>query len=63
MRRGVRWIDGREFLLCGRESSREDAERAKKTLRDSWERVRIVKLNNWDFMLYVHGGRPTSRLS
>lgn len=52
--KGVRWFGGREFLLCGRKSDKEDAVSEKRALLHSWERVRIVKLNDWDYMLYVH---------
>lgn len=57
MTKGVRWIDGREFLLAGRKSDKEGAERERDALRHSWERVRIVKLSDWDYMLYVHGAK------
>lgn len=63
MTKGIRWIDGREFLLAGRKSRKEDAKQEAAALRASWAQVRIVKLNDWDYMLYVHGGTPTSRLS
>jgi len=52
--KGVRWIDGREYLLCGRESNKEHAQWHATALREQWERVRIVKLNDWDYLLYVH---------
>ena len=54
MTKGVRFIDGQEYLLCGRTSERDAAERQAKALKSSWSRVRIIKLNNWDFMIYVH---------
>jgi hypothetical protein len=57
MRRGVRWINGQEYLLCGRHGCKEFAEREAMYLRKSWLKVRIIKRHNWDFMLYVHGAR------
>lgn len=55
--KGVRWIDGREYLLCGRADSKEGAQSQARALRASWFSVRIVKLWEFDFMLYVHGRR------
>jgi hypothetical protein len=57
MQKGNRIINGREFLLCGRASSKESAEQHKRSLRDGWTLVRIVKMSDWDFMLYVHGAK------
>lgn len=57
MRRGVRWIQGREFLLAGRCSDKAKAVIERNALRNSWERVRIIKLWQYDFLLYVHGGK------
>jgi hypothetical protein len=53
--KGVRWIDGQEYLLCGRYNDKDSASRAAKINREDWERVRIIKLNDWDFLIYVHG--------
>lgn len=55
MSRGVRMIGGREYLLCGRVGSKEAATSAARSLRREWMRVRVVKLNDWDYMLYAHG--------
>ena len=52
---GVRWLGGREFLLCGRVSSRAAARFEQEHLRLEWDRVRMIKLSDFDFMLYVHG--------
>jgi hypothetical protein len=60
MTKGIRFIDGREYLLCGREFTKEKAKQEKAALLASWERVRIVKLSDWDFMLYVHGSKRAS---
>ena len=57
MPRGVRMIAGREFLLAGRTDSKERATADAKALRQEWERVRVIKLRDWDFMLYAHGRR------
>jgi hypothetical protein len=55
MSKGTRYIDGREYLLCGRYSSGEEARKAAKLARAEWMYVRTVKLNSLDFMIYVHG--------
>lgn len=53
--KGVRWIGGREFLLCGRESDKVRAQSVAKVLRGEYMIVRIVKIWECDYMLYVHG--------
>ena len=53
--KGVRFIGGREYLLAGRTVSRERAEIYRVALQSTWNSVRIVKLSDWDFVLYVHG--------
>ena len=50
-------IDGQEYLLCGRYTDKEQAARAKAALLHSWLKVRIIKLSNWDYLLYVHGSK------
>lgn len=55
MSKGTRYIDGQEFILCGRELSKENAQKVRKVLLERWAKVRIIKLADWDFMLYVHG--------
>lgn len=56
MAKGTRFIGGKEFLLAGREVSKFDAQVARiDLLRSDWERVRIIKLSDWDYMLYAHG--------
>lgn len=57
MTKGVRFIDGREYLLCGRAESKTAALEARKALLASWDKVRIVKVWDYDFMLYVHGAK------
>lgn len=59
MTRGVRWINGREFLLCGRYDDREKALEAKRVSLLYWDRARIVKLNPFEWFVYVHGQLPT----
>lgn len=54
MTKGVRFIGGREYLLAGRTTSRERAEQERTALQNTWQSVQIVKLCDWDFMLYVH---------
>lgn len=51
--KGVRWINGKEYLLAGRFSSRESAA----TEKDFWIEAKIIKLGMMDFALYQHGGR------
>lgn len=48
-------IDGKEFLLAGRTNSKESAKSEKAALLKSHAIVRIIKLNDWDFMIYIHG--------
>lgn len=55
MERGTRYIGGREYLLCGRVDSKEHAGSEAADLRKYWAHVRIIKLSDWDYMLYVHG--------
>lgn len=54
--RGIRFINGQEYMLCGRTSERDAAQREAKSLRSSWSKVRVIKISNWDYMIYVHGG-------
>lgn len=56
-------IGGQEYMLAGRETEKESAKQAATELRKSWAKVRVIKLCPVDFMLYVHGGTPTSRIS
>lgn len=56
--RGTRYINGREYLLCGRYSSKVAAQSAAESSRERWYQVRIIKVNQWDFMIYVHGAKP-----
>jgi hypothetical protein len=63
MQKGVRWIGGKEYMLAGRCDSKKRAKEQAAALRESWASVRIVKLWDYDFMLYVHGGTHTSRIS
>jgi hypothetical protein len=51
----VRFIDGREYLLAGRVSSKAAAQHEAEALRTRHASVRIIKLWAYDFMLYVHG--------
>jgi hypothetical protein len=55
--RGVRYIDGKVYLLCGRTADCDDAHRRAAQLKAEWNKVRIIKLNDWDYMLYVHGAK------
>lgn len=55
MQKGTRWINGQEYLLCGRVDSKERAVQQATALRTEWAKVRIIKLWEYDFMLYVHG--------
>ncbi len=53
--RGIRMIEGQEYLLCGRCSSKESAIREAEALRKTHIKVRIIKVWDCDYMLYVHG--------
>lgn len=55
MTKGVRWIRGQEYLLNGRYSDKTKAIEAAADLRKSWLKVRIIKLWDYDFLVYVHG--------
>jgi hypothetical protein len=50
-------IDGREYMLAGRVSDRGIAMDQRDELLKRWTLVRIIRLSDWDFMLYVHGAR------
>jgi hypothetical protein len=53
--RGIRYIDGQQYMLNGRYDSRERALCEAKEARQYWLKVRIIKVWEHDFMLYVHG--------
>lgn len=58
MQRGVRFIKGQEYLLAGRVTDRDKAKDQAKALEQRWYQVRVIRRNDFDFMLYVHGERP-----
>ena len=53
MRKGVRFINGIEYLLAGRFNSYDAAASEKKY----WVKSRVIKLGLMDYALYQHGGR------
>lgn len=55
MQAGIRMIDGKEYMLAGRTSDKERAQSEAQSLRRSWSSVRIIKIWEYDYMLYVHG--------
>ena len=54
---GIRWIDGQEYMLSGRYSDQQRAIDTAKYLRKSWLKVRVIKLWEFDFLIYVHGAK------
>ena len=57
MRKAVRWINGQEYLMCGRASSKDEAKKEAKALLKSWSKVVIVKYDDYDFAIFVHGSK------
>lgn len=57
--KGVRFISGREFLLCGRYSSRSRADYVADSLLREWELTRVRKTPHrfGDWSVWVHGKR------
>lgn len=54
--KGVRFIGGREYLLCGRYNFKHEAEEAKENMKDRYIDIKIVKMNRYfDYGIYVHG--------
>ena len=51
MTKGVRMINGKEYLLCGVFSSLESAQSDGK----NWMKARVIKLGFMKYALYVHG--------
>ena len=55
--KGIRMINGQEYMLNGRYSDKEQAQKAADELRYSWSKVRVIKLWECDYMIYVHGAK------
>lgn len=57
--KGVRFISGREFLLCGRYSSRGRADYVADSLLREWEQARVRKTPHrfGDWSAWVSGRR------
>jgi len=53
--KSIRWIDGREYLQAGRADSKEIANEEAAVLRKSWDRVRVIKNWDFDYVIFVHG--------
>ena len=62
MNKGVRFISGREFLLCGRYSSRGRADYVADSLLREWEQTRVRKTPHrfGDWSVWVHGRRSAA---
>ena len=54
MTNGVRIIGGREYLLAGRAGTKAEAEAEAASIRNRGQRVRIIKLNGADWLIYAH---------
>lgn len=50
---GTRKIGGKFYLLAGRTGSKQWAESEAAEIRRRGNLVRIVKLSEWDFMIYA----------
>jgi len=61
MRKSIRFIQGKEYLLAGRVNSKENALKAKQSLLKKWQSVRIIKYWQYDYGLFVHGYTPQKR--
>lgn len=59
MTRGVRWIEGREYLLAGRFNTRSGANDAAKLFRHMWGITRVLKTphRHGDYSVWVHAAR------
>lgn len=57
MTKGIRWIKGQEYMLAGRCDSKTLASHMKRMLLLKWNKARIIKLWDYDFLLYVHGAK------
>lgn len=55
MSKGIRFIDGQEYLLAGRCSSKQSAISEAIELRRFHSKVRIIKVWEFDYLVYVHG--------
>jgi hypothetical protein len=53
--KGVRFIGGREFLLAGRTTNKESADRESSALWSGRTLVRVINRHDFDYMIYVHG--------
>jgi hypothetical protein len=53
MTKGIRWIDGKQFLLAGMERSKEAAQREADTKRARGHEVRIIKRSEVRYLIYA----------
>lgn len=62
--KGVRKISGREFLLCGRYSSRGRADYVADSLLREWEQTRVRRTPHrfGDWSVWVHGKRSATTI-
>jgi hypothetical protein len=63
--KGIRRISGREFLLCGRYSSRGRADYVADSLLREWEQTRVRRTPHrfGDWSVWVSGRRSTERVA
>jgi hypothetical protein len=56
MTRGIRFIDGREYLLAGRFNTRSGAQDAARLFRQKWGITRVLKTPHrfGDYSVWVH---------
>ena len=54
MKKSIRWINGKEFLLAGRVDNKLAAQNEKQALQKDWKYVRIIKYWKYDYALFVH---------
>lgn len=54
MTKGIRIINGREYLLSGRAGSKESAESEATAIRRRGKLVRIIRLRESDYLIYSH---------
>jgi len=57
---GIRFIDGKEFMLSGRFDTKEDAEQEARELRREWNivKVRMIRHVLGCYSCWVHDAKP-----
>lgn len=54
MQKGARMINGQEYILAGRCSNKESAKKQAEAVRTRYQKVRIIKILDYDYMIYAH---------